>query len=907
MMTLIKKLTLPLKGTATAASPAPFDLVSGNIYFSPYGSNGGTGDARGGDSCYGQMNLGGSFPRTFVGAWLMIKLQGTMGANVQFIIRTDTGMHLASSAGFIQGWSEYVWQSSPLTAIDPNNQWIFFGMAASLVSGTGYDLKYWYKTLTGPMTAWASTTNANIFAAITNVKFGMGMGNTNNPVVEFAYTSPCAYTYDNNDFSDISFPADLVSPPTRGDYYVNPGTGNDANDGMTPATAWWGVKKINEMTAHVGILPSTSYATGSKLIIDTNTPSSTLNIQDDAPNGLFFNTRGMTVIGGPDPDPFWNERIYCRVTYPMAPYQNWTLVGNNVYSHTPAQAASAIHCVVWEDSAWMNHPIGTTYAAVQASMESTPGSFWCEGDGSKIYIHAFGSTDPRTGAKDYRRSFFPDGARINLMAPDMDICGFILYDGTCDVQNDGQSQGGYGIGSSAGGFGGFSRVRKAYVVQCGKHAIGFTNDMNNSEITIEDCQVEQCSPYSSQTCFVNYMADTGNNSRNNVLHYRRNLVNKNSGLIGSYEGTNSNQQVWICHNNGTGVQWSGIEFTDNNFPRGSIQTGMVDTFKITGGRLGAVAAYSPNTICERVYFDAQGLQVITADVPGRNIVRNCIIAPEVPFSGGSFEGWSLQGHITIEGCTFDLTKIPQVQPEYPILWLRYTPLDLIFRNNIVKSDGRLQVTRFGLPSDTLVFHHNAYFGLRDGVVALYYDQPSGDTLLTLSEWQALGKDASTFIPADLMLDANLKPLAGSPVIEKGQDLGTMSDYTGVVFSSRNDIGAYEVSADPSKPSSSSGGDNYDLLYAIAQNTAGQGPRPGDGMYGLAYKIAANTGGSKPRPGDGIYDLFYKAALNTAGTPPRPGDRLYDLLFKLAGNTGSNKPAPGDGTQALLSKIAANTQ
>src|SRR4029077_1122172 len=97
------------------------------------------------------------------------------------------------------------------------------------------------------------------------------------------------------------------------------------------------------------------------------------------------------------------------VTYPMALYEKWTLLGNNGYAHLPASAASAVHCVVWEDSAWMNHPVGTTYASVQAYMESTPGSFWVEEDGSKIYVHAFGSTDPRTGAKDYRRSFYPNG------------------------------------------------------------------------------------------------------------------------------------------------------------------------------------------------------------------------------------------------------------------------------------------------------------------------------------------------------------------------------------------------------------------------------------------------------------------------------------------------------------------
>src|SRR4029077_14388607 len=382
---LIRKLDLPTTGTITAGNSSPFDNASGSLYLGGYGpNNAGTCDARGGDSCWGQIQFS-DVPRTFFGAWLLIKSQGTAGTNSQFIIRTTTGMHLASNSGIIVAMSEYVW-NAPLIGLDPNNQWVFFGQAATLVSGTNYDLKFWYKTLTGPFTQWASTTNANIFAAPNGIKFGMALGNVSNPVVEFAFGCPCVYSYDNNDFSDISYPAEIIPPPSRGDYYVNCGNGNDANDGMTPQTAWRTGGKINAVTAHTGILPSTSYATGSRLLIDTNNPVSTLNLQDDVPNGLFLNTRGMTVIGGYDPDPFWNETIYCRVTYPMAPYENSTLVGNNVYAHLPASAASAVHCVVWDDSAWMNHPVGTTYASVQAYMESTPGSFWVEEDGSKIYV-----------------------------------------------------------------------------------------------------------------------------------------------------------------------------------------------------------------------------------------------------------------------------------------------------------------------------------------------------------------------------------------------------------------------------------------------------------------------------------------------------------------------------------------
>jgi hypothetical protein len=804
MMTLVRKLDLPKVGTATAASPAPFDVVSGNIYFGPYGSPpsvgviGGTVDARGGDSFYGQINFT-TQPRIFAGAWLFIKSQGIVGANPQFIIRTDTGMHLASANGGISAWSEFVW-NSPLTGLDPNNQWVFFGMAASLVSGTGYDLKFYYKTLTGNLTAWASNANDNIFAAMTGVKFGMGLGNASNPIVEFACTSPCIYTYANNDFSDIVYPSEILLPPPRGDYYLNPATGNDANDGTTAGSAWRTCDKINAVSAHTGILPATSYASGSKLTIDTT--SSDLDV-GQVPSGLVLSTRGLTVIG---PDSL-NRKITVRAYVVIAGAQ-WVVVGSGVYS-APNSSPDA---VLWEDSKWMNHPNGADYASVSAALASTPGSFWT--DGATMYLHPFGNTDPRSDGKTYARSAYP-GTRsaIWLMAPDMDICG-ITVGMTCDVQTGGTSQSGYGIGSSSSAFGGISRVRECYCYYGGKHALGFTNDTTNSDITVENCQVEQCSPYSGQSCFVNYMADTGGTMTGNIARYRRNICNKNSGLIGSAAGQNTNQQVWLCHNNGAGVQWVDFEFTDNMFPRGSIQSGMIDTFRITGGRLGAVAAYSPNTICERVYFDAEGFQVNVADVPGRNIVRNCLVVPEIPFGGGN-NGWTIRGKITVEGCTFDMTKVPAGPEGVALYFLEGSskPVDVIFHNNVIKSNGKHSIIVYGKTGfDVLTFDYNAYSQLANSV-AVFYNNGSGASNYTFAQWQAIGYDTHSFQLASLALDANLKPMAGSPVINAGVNLGPMQDYTGKSFTQRNDIGAYEYAP-------SSGSDPTAVSNRICQPIAG---------------------------------------------------------------------------------------
>ena len=104
--------------------------------------------------------------------------------------------------------------------------------------------------------------------------------------------------------------------------------------------------------------------------------------------------------------------------------------------------------------------------------------------------------------------------------------------------------------------------------------------------------------------------------------------------------------------------------------------------------------------------------------------------------------------------------------------------------------------------------------------------------------------------------------------------------------------------------------SYNLLYQIAQNTAGTQPVAGDGIYALACKVLRNMGGT-PAVSDSLYSLFYKIAEVTAGVRPKPGDGMYNLLSKIADNTNkqdviAGDPSVGDGLQNLLSKISKNT-
>ncbi len=80
---------------------------------------------------------------------------------------------------------------------------------------------------------------------------------------------------------DVTGPdASLLNPvvqPTN--WYVNPATGNDSNDGMTPTTAWKSITKLNTEMANSGVLGSPSYTTGDTVTIDTRTANLVLGPQ----------------------------------------------------------------------------------------------------------------------------------------------------------------------------------------------------------------------------------------------------------------------------------------------------------------------------------------------------------------------------------------------------------------------------------------------------------------------------------------------------------------------------------------------------------------------------------------------------------------------------------------------------
>ena len=86
------------------------------------------------------------------------------------------------------------------------------------------------------------------------------------------YGLPGVYLLDA--WSDRLTPTPGVVDPPAGPFqwYANAATGNDSNDGTTPAAAWASAAKIDAESANLGMIPTTAgYAAGDTLTIDTTT------------------------------------------------------------------------------------------------------------------------------------------------------------------------------------------------------------------------------------------------------------------------------------------------------------------------------------------------------------------------------------------------------------------------------------------------------------------------------------------------------------------------------------------------------------------------------------------------------------------------------------------------------------
>jgi hypothetical protein len=454
----------------------------------------------------------------------------------------------------------------------------------------------------------------------------------------------------------------------------------------------------------------------------------------------------------------------------------------NVYSTRDTQA----DIVAWEDDKFLHHPTGPNLAAVSAFLSATPGSFWT--DGVRLYLHPFGSTDPRIDGKRYERShLMNEGAAVMLKAPNLSIEDLHVGKTCLSRSYDGNSIGAYCLGND--GPMGRTRISHCYLYYGSKHNIGLVQGGPGDDVLVDDVQCEQGSPYGGpggQTVFVSFNHQA---LPLGIIHrYHRCKTIANAGLIGSSEGEMSPLfPVFYAHNLGSPgepAQFALFEFIDCDFGNGPVFGSAVEQVRMEGCTLGDVS-FGADVEIERCR-----IQGPVSGAPGYRLsIRNSILK-----RSGMLTATSVAGELVVEGCHLDGSGITSIQGGVPhaALFTRSGPIDVVFRNNaVVLPDAALGANVFSLVqhTDGLDFASNAY-RLGGNQLVHQYDTGGGVQTPTLSQWQALGRDVGSFPLPGLIL-TETPPGLSNPLLDAGVELPTSSDFTGQRLLRRNDIGAFE--------------------------------------------------------------------------------------------------------------------
>ncbi len=793
-MTLLFREMFAQTGTLTSGAPGSnFSSVSGTLYQRPGGPRLSAGVAASFDpqvsgqatgyTSYGASTSTSGQTKLFIGQWVFIKSIATQGANASPVLTFRSGatsgnttICMAAIAGRIDTYHTFGGGGVNLGSLPVTSGWVYLAIAISRVSGTTWDGRMYYKVPGGALTQFVSWSSINsFFSSWGSAVFGCV---ANNPSINGRYGACSVYSFANADFSDIAYPSDVIEPLTGLTWYVNPSTGNDASDGISAASAWRTAGKINTESANSGFLAATSYAAGDTLVIDTSGAS--LDLTSVA---LTFQTRGLNVRAAS------GQTWATCVPYKTLAPGDWSTSGTtNVYQTSNTVALACL----WEDDKWLNHPTGANFAAVSASLSSTPGSFWT--NGTTLYLHPFGSTDPRSDGKTYTRSHSTAfGAAVNLNEGDLNIQDLYVTK-TCDVDpSTGLPNGGYCVGTG-GLWKGTNLIKHCYAGYSGKHGFGFVaNSAAGEDSTFDGLQSEQGSPYGSQTPYVSF----NGTSVSNITHRYQNCVSlADRGAIGSTSGATGGE-TFYTHNSSGQDQFALMSFDGCNFNRGYIAgTNAVVSLTINNTIFGGDAqSGAKNKTLTRCLIQPNANN---GGLPGQNrsdgtlVIRNCIVVPTGSGVLNNGTG-SILGTVTVEGCTFDLSAVTAQGGTSPGLLSRAGATTLTFRNNAIVTTASItpQLFKGFVNTDSLTISNNVYLYSSGTVWASSYNDGTTTANRSFAQWQALGFDANSQSVSSLSVDASYRPQSGSALIHAGVNLGPLADYTGTVFTLRDTVGSYQ--------------------------------------------------------------------------------------------------------------------
>jgi hypothetical protein len=612
------------------------------------------------------------------------------------------------------------------------------------------------------------------------------------------------------------FNTNVVSAVTGLKFYVNPATGNDANDGLTPQTAWktWDrlVAAVNDGTIPAGgwvngagapadaatialdpakktawynaYLAGDRYVNGASIYIDT----SAAPLQVTAPLVL---PPGCEILSAT------NSLTDLRVNLPISPSEVWTRPNATPYpdvwgtTSTTAYTDTGLYEMVRGQWAQLMPITGAAGIAQALSMlEANPGSFYVDPSTNRLYTHAILGGNPNTDG--IAREYIPPWA-ATLQGRIIDVTDGRAYliggDGGFGVDPvTGQAEGTAGIGS--GEWESISVIDSCQWSHAGKHTFSAVGNYSDGLVIFRNDVAEE-GPGGVFVGYWSHFVDYSSYTKPGfvVTIYDGDSTVNGLAYVDRPGGTDANPEYGVFESHGgdgTAQPFAYRLFENCNFA-GSISLGGLETTtaelrdSVVAGPLGT-AALSTVIVRSRLGYRMPGFDGQTATI------TDSIIAPGSLFVGAPRD---IQGNVTFNRCTFDLTA----GRVFGTAWTRTAPFNLSINNSVIlnQQNTAYGLVVGGLPTDSFTFGNDLIQGPTGDILAASYDSGS----VVLYSDALAGRPGFTINNTRFVADARLDPttyapLPGSLAVGQAFPIAGAPDFTGTIWANRHTAGAMET-------------------------------------------------------------------------------------------------------------------
>lgn len=679
------------------------------------------------------------------------------------------------------------------------NKWTWIGVAVKIYNpGTWrQDLALYTQPIGGTLTKVGEIASDTTYSQITSVTVG-GPTLSSDRLWSGRISGVSLSTIAS--LGDVSVP---INAPTtdRTTWFINATTGSDLNSGLY-GYPWQTAEKLVPELQYGGIMGAVDpwvMVSGGAAITNTISDSDFISA---VTNGVVRANGDMVLIdsaGGPLQSAYtiqlrtFNQGVEIGSTNGVAtidtlktlsaPYTQYDSINYpNIWTVTDSDAKATM----FEDKKWMDSLLGANIAVVQTTMNATAGTFWT--DGTTLYFHPFGSTDPNSDGKVYQRSqkLTRDGtANYNpsshLSGSNVLVRDLRIYHGPYRNQSSGAVDATYTMQNVSSGR---TVVSGVDLLFGGNHCYGATDGDATLKRWLINSVCQQCPPWTTNaTGYTMAVEYTGSSSAGNRCAYYIGVDFSIESVIGSSIGTSSTGS-WLCHNNSANAgQYDVIQLSRCKglvaMGEGIAKSGglLVDQCNLTKLNTGSM----PNVIVSRTLINGP----IFGDAGAT--VSNCIINRNDDIS----QNLRIKGTWTFTGCTFDARNLAVSQIFNSVLKTDLTTAMTLNASNciILLTQDANSISFFTYKNtDTVNMDRNVFLPSASGVVMR---DNTGGSNKTLAQWQAASSQDANSLATNPCLSSSYRPYAKTPCWNVGAELGPAIDFSGKLYQSRRTAGAYE--------------------------------------------------------------------------------------------------------------------